>query len=248
MASITIPDELAEGHGGPLVAKLGEKVIETFVLWGGLGPTDSVLDIGSGPGRMAIAIGDRFNWSNRYTGFEVKESDVEFCRKHISEKHPNFHFHHIDVFNALYNSRGTIQSLDVEFPADDISIDFCFATSIFTHMFASETAHYFNEIGRTTRRRVVTTWFVIDERYKQSLAEGVSTFDFRHCHSEGCWYTNESSPNKVVGHTWEAIQGYHAAAGLEIEQFYPGGWTRKSKGMHRQDFTVARAIVMPPEN
>jgi ubiquinone/menaquinone biosynthesis C-methylase UbiE len=39
---------------------MGRKWVETFELWADLNTKDRVLDVGCGPGRMAIAIREKF--------------------------------------------------------------------------------------------------------------------------------------------------------------------------------------------
>ena len=77
---IDIPVKLTRLHGGTpdKARQIGQKWAETFETLGGLQPGQTILDIGCGPGRMAIAIGERFGWQNDYTGFEVAKEDVQF--------------------------------------------------------------------------------------------------------------------------------------------------------------------------
>ncbi len=151
MTDIHIPQDRARNHGGDEFLSGGAKFAETFEMFGGLKGSDRVLDIGCGAGRMAIGIGERYGWTNRLTGFDIIKVDVDVCRQGITGRHPNFQFHHVDAWNGHYNSEGTVQPHEVVFPAADGSIDFAFATSVFTHMFRREVAHYLAECLRVLR-------------------------------------------------------------------------------------------------
>ncbi|QNM82387.1 class I SAM-dependent methyltransferase [Sphingomonas sabuli] len=239
---IDIPQPLTINHGGtPEEArKIGAKWAETFELLGGLGPDQAILDIGCGPGRMAIAIGDRFDWRNDYTGFEIVRDDVAFARRTISKAHPTFEFVHIDAYNVQYNPLGKVEPTAVRFPADDRSIDFCFATSIFTHLFAADSAHYVREAARVTRGTFLSTWFVIDEGFPKAIEAGTSRFGFPHRDADGVAYEHADAIAAAVGHDWSAIQRYFGDAGLSCD-LHRGAWRGDGKGArHSQDIIVAR--------
>jgi 2-polyprenyl-3-methyl-5-hydroxy-6-metoxy-1,4-benzoquinol methylase len=54
------PTTLARAHGRDRMLDMGRKWVETFELWADLNTKDRVLDVGCGPGRMAIAIREKF--------------------------------------------------------------------------------------------------------------------------------------------------------------------------------------------
>jgi ubiquinone/menaquinone biosynthesis C-methylase UbiE len=182
-SDIQIPPELAAGHGGPDFVRFGIKLANTIRRVGGLGPSETVLDIGCGPGRMAVGIGEILGWANDYIGFDIKLADIEAARTHITSAHPSFRFEHVDIHNIHYNRDGAIQPLEVRFPAADGSIDFCLATSLFTHMFPADVQHYLHEARRVMKpgARFFSTWFVLDEVSRAGIAAGTSPrFSFAH--------------------------------------------------------------------
>ena len=241
---IRIPEPLTKNHGGSSeeARKIGEKWAETFEIVGGLQPGQTILDIGCGPGRMAIAIGERFGWRNAYTGFEIVKDDVRFCRETISAAHPSFEFVHIDAYNVHYNPKGRIKPTRVRFPADDRSVDFCFATSIFTHLFADETRHYLAEAARVTRGTFLSTWFVLDEAFAEGVEAGSARFTFPHRHKDGTRYENPKEIAAAVGHDWVRVQEFFAEAGLSCE-LHRGAWRGNSTGArHSQDIILGRRL------
>jgi len=94
----------------------GREFLGHMVSLGSLQPSDAVLEIGCGPGRMSLPLTSYLSTEGRYVGVDVVVKAVAWCRRNISRRHPNFTFHHGDVFNQRYNPRGRIQAHDYTFP------------------------------------------------------------------------------------------------------------------------------------
>ena len=91
--------------GGADYRGVGDLFRGYFVELGGLEPHHDVLDVGSGSGRMAYALKD---WlTGRYEGFDIMPAAVEWCRREITPRHPNFTFQVADVRSERYNPGGT---------------------------------------------------------------------------------------------------------------------------------------------
>jgi SAM-dependent methyltransferase len=223
MSDIQIPEDRAKRHGGDAFYSGGAHFTETLELWGGLNGSMRVLDIGCGPGRVAIGIGERYGWANDYTGFDPIQIDIEIATREITTKHPNFRFHHINAWNSHYNPGGTIQSHEVRFPAEDGSMDFVFAASVFTHMFKRDTAHYLAETLRVLKPggTLYATWFVITERIMENCRTGKARFAFGHEWEDGTFIENPNRPEDVVGYRQQDVQ-------------------ELMRGFHNQDAIVAR--------
>lgn len=246
MSQIEIPAERAVRHGGDAFHQGGAKFAETFELWGGLKNGETVLDIGCGPGRMAIGIGERFGWSNKLIGFDVIKVDVEVCQKAITAYHPSFEFHHVDAWNGLYNPKGKVKPDQVVFPAETGSIDFAFATSVFTHMFRMEVERYLSEIHRTLDKggRLMSTWFAITDDAFANTRAGKARFGFAHDRPDGSFIEKPEHPEDVVGYKYSDIVGLLEAAGFSEITFHQSAWSRSTppgyKARHSQDVFVCR--------
>lgn len=148
---------------GPYLEIAGE-FLRYFVEVGKLKPDGTVLDIGSGIGRMASGLSlylDRKD--GRYVGFEPVESGVEWCKEAYSE-FSNFEFHCVDLYNELYNPSGRVNPTDYKFPMEDNSADLVVATSVFTHLYESDIVAYAREIGRVLKAggKLLATVYVFD--------------------------------------------------------------------------------------
>lgn len=246
MTAIDIPADRAIRHGGENFLSGGAKFAETFELWGDLKASDRVLDIGCGPGRMAIGIGERFGWANQLTGFDVIKVDVDVCQNAITSAHPNFRFHHVNAWNGLYNSKGTVKPHEVVFPAENESIDFAFATSVFTHMFRLEIERYLSEIHRTLDDggRLMSTWFAITDEAFASTRAGKARFSFSHERDDGSFIEKPEHPEDVVGYRHRDIVALLERAGFSDITFHQGAWSRSApagyKARHSQDVFVCK--------
>lgn len=242
MSSIIIPADRAANHGGDQFHQGGAKFAETFEIWGGLKAGDAVLDIGCGAGRMAIGIGERFNWSTPLIGFDVIGQDVTVCQETISSRHPNFQFHHVNAWNGHYNPGGVIQPHEVTFPAAANSVDFAFATSVFTHMFRREVAHYIAEVMRVLRPGgvLMTTWFILTDAAYDATRAGTARFNFPQVAEDGVFFEHAKRPEDVIGYRLSDVQAL--LSGFADVTFHQGAWSRTAttKARHSQDVMVVR--------
>jgi SAM-dependent methyltransferase len=114
----------------------------------GLSDESSLLDVGSGPGRLAIGIADRVGDIKRYVGMDVDEEAVSWGSKYITPEHPNFLFLHIDVENRRYNPEAPLSDTQFVFPFDDEEFDIITLYSVFTHMLTDGVRAYLREFRR----------------------------------------------------------------------------------------------------
>lgn len=189
----------------------------------GLTKESSLLDVGSGPGRLAIGIRERVGDIRRYCGVDVNEDSARWGWQYITGKHPNFQFLHIDVENTRYNPDGAASDSDFSFPFGEDEFDIITLYSVFTHMLTDGVRTYLKEFDRILRPegRIFLTAF---------LEDGVSDV--------------EENPEGYLGREWkgalhcvrynrEFFEGLLDEAGLQLDGFDAHTWSddaAKEKG------------------
>jgi SAM-dependent methyltransferase len=160
---------------------VGVEFLRHFVRIGGLRPTDRVLDIGCGIGRMALPLTLYLDPERgSYEGVDIVADGISWCEETISRAYPNFRFHHLDLRNALYNPRGSKACARVRLPFADRSFDFIFMTSVLTHLGADDVKAYASECSRLLADggRCFVTTFLMNDHARRDLASGKGRIAF----------------------------------------------------------------------
>jgi SAM-dependent methyltransferase len=131
----------------------------------GLNVNSTILDIGSGQGRLPIGILATLGKIKAYFGVDVSMPSVEWCKRNISEHHPCFHFIFTDFQNPRYSPKGVEFRYPIQLPLADKSCDVIFLYSVFTHMDSDDVIAYLREIRRllTPQGRALFTIYVEDD-------------------------------------------------------------------------------------
>ena len=150
--------------------KQGEIQLELLREQINLMPDDSVLDIGCGVGRTAIALATYINQTGSYKGFDVVKRGIEWCEKGIGKDFYNFNFKYVPLFNDLYNTSNN-KAIDFIFPYKNHSFNKIFTFSVFTHMQIDEIQHYFKEIKRVMKvdGLCFSTFFLYDSENEEYI-------------------------------------------------------------------------------
>ncbi|HEX8672550.1 MAG TPA: class I SAM-dependent methyltransferase [Longimicrobium sp.] len=114
----------------------------------GLTSQGRVLDVGCGPGRLAIGLLDLPGGVAGYLGLDVHRPSIDWCTRNLGRAHPAFRFHHVDVRNDRYNPDGTQQAGAVRLPAESASHDVAYLYSVFSHMLPAGVKGYLHELHR----------------------------------------------------------------------------------------------------
>ena len=161
---LPLPPEERNFVGDGDFLAIGCEFLRHLVELGGLTPRDRVLEIGCGIGRMALPLTQYLETpAGRYTGFDVVNAGIDWCRENIGSVYANFDFLHLDFKNQLYNPEGRLTDQG-NLPFDDGSVDFLFMTSVLTHLDPGYASFYLREAARllTPKGHLFATAFVLD--------------------------------------------------------------------------------------
>jgi SAM-dependent methyltransferase len=220
--------------------KIGAEFLGYFVNVAQLKRDESVLDVGCGVGRIALALTQYLDSSARYEGLDVVEKGIEWCQANISPRHKNFHFVLADIFNAGYNPSGKILASEYVFPFTDNSFDFVFLTSVFTHMLPNELEHYMSEIARVTRKggRCLITSFLLNEEALALIARKESSEDFAYVGS-GYRTIDAVRPDRAVAYDETFVRDLFSRHRFAIQTVRYGSWCKRQAYLSYQDIVVA---------
>lgn len=238
--SAMIPDHsMAQYVGGTAeqFRLVGEQNVRKMRELADLEPADSVLDVGCGIGRIAIALTQHLDGGS-YVGFDIVPHGIQWCQEKITPRYPNFTFFVADIHNGLYHPQGKFAASEYRFPFDDGSFDFVCLTSVFTHLMPDDMEHYVQEIARVLKRggRCYCTAYVISPEARRHLASGNSKRRFVDS-GKGYWADNPDDPLHAIGFEEEYLLGVFRRQGLEVVHVAPGEWWTNE---YAQDVIVVR--------
>lgn len=226
--------------GGGDFDRIGEIFLGHFIKVGGLKESETVLDIGCGTGRMAIPMMKYLSESGAYHGFDISRKAIAWCQRAITPRKPNFNFHYANIYNKEYNSRGRLSAAEYRFPCGDQSVDFAFATSVFTHMRRAEVEHYLTELNRTFKPagRAMVSFFILDDENKRLVKERRSVYDFAHNLGD-CLTVDPHTPERATAYTLEDLKTMVTKAGLKIQEpILYGSWSGRRSMLDAQDVVI----------
>ena len=166
---------------------------------------------------------------------------IDWSKRTITPRFPNFRFQRADVFSKRYNKRSRTRASEYRFPFEDDSFDFIVLTSVFTHLLPADAEHYVREIGRVSRPggTCFATFFLLDDQSLQAIAEGRSVPSF-HVRGAGYRTIRKDNPEVATAHPAEAVARWFDAAGLSTRVIYPGSWSGRADSPTYQDIVIAR--------
>jgi SAM-dependent methyltransferase len=220
----------------------GQRIADMLVSYADLQPTDSVLDVGCGIGRVARALTTCLSPTGRYRGFDVDPQAVAWCRR-AYRSFENFSFDQAAVGYVNVKGDAPLRGEEFVFPSPDGSFDVAFSVSVYTHLSRAITEHYLSETSRVLRAGgvCVNTFFVIDEFAAQAMRSGRADRSYV-AQGDGTYLFDPDNPNLGIGFTPEIIDSLHGRDSLSlVPPPRLGSWSgRTLQSFVYQDVVVAR--------
>ncbi|HET7453368.1 MAG TPA: class I SAM-dependent methyltransferase [Thermoanaerobaculia bacterium] len=141
-------------------------------------PSRSIVDVGCGPGAMALALQDRLASSARYLGIDVHEPSIDWCRRAFAGD-PRFRFETASVASPY--GRGSLPPAIYAFPLPDGTADLVIAKSLFTHLTPGDAERYLGEIRRVLAEdgAALVTAFLFSSEMPPAFPFGDDRFRWR---------------------------------------------------------------------
>ena len=224
------------GAGPDTLDSIGRAHIEHYRRFVGLPSGLTIIDVGCGIGRDAYQLFDTVGAHGRYLGIDVTRDFIEWCRRNITPRHPNFVFHHFDAYNELYNPFGTKTSMACTFPAADASVDRIVLASVFTHMLEDEVLAYMREFRRVLKPggRVYASFFLYSaEALAAAKTKGNTAWiaTFAQHYGGGVYGNDPDYPRGAVAYSDDAMGRLIERSGLRLMRPYLKGWW---SGLHEE--------------
>jgi ubiquinone/menaquinone biosynthesis C-methylase UbiE len=223
--------------------KAGEKYLTYFREFAGLQQQNSVLDVGCGIGCIAVPLTRFLNEKGSYEGFDIVKSDINWCNKNISAKHPNFHFQYSGFDNQPNKAEDKTDACNFIFPYDDAKFDFVCLTSVFTHMMPAEVEQYINETGRVMKTGATSliSLFIVNCESEDLMIKKPTQMNFPF--NKGFYRLHSlQAENKQVAYDEEWLLEKLSTAGLKMEGIKYGNWCGRNSYFDYQDLLICRKV------
>lgn len=221
---------------------IGKEFLSYFVTYGDLKPSDYVLEIGSGFGRMAIPLTKYLSHEGSYEGIDILKDGINWCQSNFTKRYPNFKFHKIDVYNARYNPSGIYLPSNFKFPFKDASFDFLYLTSVFTHMYPDAIKNYLKEICRVLKpeAKCFISYYLLNDKSLNNINQNKGTYNFKY-EVNDFRIEDDSDPLFQIAFKEELIRKFYENANIRIiEPIHYGSWSGREEYLSFQDIIVGK--------
>ena len=221
--------------------EVGEEFRDRLLADVQLKPSSDVLDIGCGIGRLALPLTEVLSAEGSYHGFDVWKPAIRWGTRHITRRHPNFRFSHLDAHNPEYNPSGLLDAATAEFPVEDAQFDLATALSVYTHLLQASTERYFAETARALRPGglAFSTFFLLNDASRELANQGRGVYRFEHEQS-GAFVDDPTNPEAAVAHDEAFVLDGLRAVGLEPISVQYGAWCGREEHHSFQDIVIVQ--------
>jgi SAM-dependent methyltransferase len=205
----------------------------------------SILDIGSGYGRLAVGLIADGRHTGSYVGWDILGKHIGWCAENITPEHPRYEFKHVNAHNPRYNPGGTLDPDKIKFPVANKSADTAALFSVFTHLYRSNIEHYLKEIRRTLKPGgiAVTSWLLWDDERLAAVTGAKAAYPLVHELDAETRYSDLKDPLRAIGFTPRLVREMVESAGLKIRSTTLGSWDGVTTSNQFQDLVVIESPV-----
>jgi ubiquinone/menaquinone biosynthesis C-methylase UbiE len=205
-------------------------------------PDSRILDVGCGCGRIALAMLDFLEPEGTYVGFDVSSECIDWCVEHIEALDRRFHFEHVDVQSASYNSGGAITAGSFVFPYADASFGGAFVSSVFTHMEEGGIDRYLSELGRVIAPggTVLVSLLLVNSSTVEAVNRETTLFSFNHRLGPNSWTIDQLNPLDGVGISEAWFLKLAPTYGFRVASTEYGNWREVRSWAVQHDWLCLR--------
>ena len=205
----------------------GEALVRRLAHSGYLTPESKVLDIGSGMGRVAVALTSYRHGSGSYQGLDIVPSGIKWCSENITSKYPNYAFTLADIFNKEYNPAGRLKASEYRLPFGDETFDLVVLASVFTHMLPDDMRHYIAEVTRVLKRggTCCASYNLLDAESLRTMKAGRGAFRFTRLGPH--WVVDVNVPELAVAYEEDYARTLFEEHGLSC-MIHHGWWSGRT--------------------
>jgi len=220
----------------------GKEMVRRLIDLCGLRPSEHILDIGCGCGRVAAGLTTYLDRTACYEGFDCEASWIEWCQQSITPRFPHFHFQFVDVVAGAHNPEGKLQGAEFTFPYPADTFDIALASSVFTHMLPGGVEHYVAETARVLKPggRFLVSQLLFNTEAVRAVEEGQTIFDFRY-ELGPCQTFDPQTPEEGVAYEEGYVRALFERNELYVQEpIHYGTWRNKRSSLITHDWVVVR--------
>ncbi len=219
------PSACVDSVGGDF--NVGLDLLGELIDLADLQPEHRVLDVGCGVGRLAWPLAYYLGPKGSYSGFDPDRKNIAWAQEHIAGNRESFDFTHVDLRNAAYNPKGSVEPTSFTFAYPEDSFDIAAATSVFTHMRGTEVRRYLDQLVRVLAPggRCLLTAYLLNDESRERIRAGEGAHEFSTAIGDG--FTAEPDlPESVMAYDEGDFLAWATASGLELQTIHHGAWCR----------------------
>jgi SAM-dependent methyltransferase len=220
-----VPPKSMSNTGAGDFVKQGRHLADLVINYAELKPDGKILDIGCGIGRLAAPLAKYLTPEGHYDGLDIVRKDIEWCEANIAGKYPNFHFHHVNLKNDIYNKNAILRADTYVFPYPDDFYDCVVLTAVFTHMMPGDVNNYLKQIARVMKKDglCLISLFLLTPESKEEIIHKRTNFYFVHT-SDGYCLMSDKEQEPAVAYENNLFQFFLSRHGLYARNIRRGAW------------------------